>query len=149
MIGTHNFKKVVAIAPASFTNGATASGIIDTAGFDAMTLDLITSPANNATNSPTVLKLQEADVTNATSFTDIPQFVGGGAGGFAIPNEKTVASTAPFASFNVDLRSRKRYIQVVDVPQTTQIVSAIAQLGRAEQTPVGAASQNVAVVVTG
>jgi hypothetical protein len=68
-------------------------------------------------NKPTVCKLQEADDTNATSFADITAFATP-----TIPNANT-AATAVLQNnykFNVDCRARKRYLQPVYSPQTTQ-----------------------------
>jgi hypothetical protein len=64
----------VAVNAVSKTNGATASGIIDTLGYDWATIDIIATTADVVSNKPTVCKLQEADDTNATSFADITAF---------------------------------------------------------------------------
>ena len=136
---TPQLKTIVAINAVSKTNGATASGIIDTLGYDWATIDVIATTADVVSNKPTVCKLQEADDTNATSFADISAFATP-----TIPNANT-AATAVLQNnfkFNVDCRERKRYLQVVYSPQTTQTVSAIANLGRGEQAPTTAAKAN-------
>jgi hypothetical protein len=139
-------KTIVAVNAVSKTNGATASGIIDTLGFDWATIDVIATTADVISNSPTVCKLQEADVTNATSFADITAFATP-----TIPNANT-AATAVLQNnykFNVDCRARKRYLQAVYSPQTTQTVTVIANLGRAESAPVTAAKANAMTLVEG
>jgi hypothetical protein len=51
--------------------------------------------------------------------------------------------------FNVDCRARKRYLQPVYSPQTTQTVTVLANLGRGEQAPVTAAKANAMTLVEG
>jgi hypothetical protein len=140
-------KTIVAVNAVSKTNGATASGIIDTLGYDFATIDIIATTADVVSNKPTVLKLQEADDTNATSFADITAF----ATPATIPNANT-AATAVLQNnykFNVDCRTRKRYLQPVYSPQTTQTVTIVANLGRGEQSPSTAAKANAMNLVEG
>lgn len=61
-------KTIIPINAVSVTNGGTASGIIDRLAYNDVMIDIIASTADVVSNSPTVVKLQEADVTNATSF---------------------------------------------------------------------------------
>jgi hypothetical protein len=140
------FKTIVAVNTVSKTNGATASGIIDTLGYDWATIDIIATTADVVSNKPTVCKLQEADDTNATSFADITAFATP-----TIPNANT-AATAVLQNnykFNVDCRARKRYLQPVYSPATTQTVTILANLGRAEAAPVTAAKANAMTLVEG
>lgn len=131
----------------SKTNGATATGMVDCMGFDFLTLDVIATTADVISNAPTVLKLQEADVTNASSFADISGAKGGT--DFTIPNAVTAATAVVqnVYKFNVDLRARKRYIQAVYSPQTTQNVTVVGNLGRAEDAPISAAKANALTLV--
>ena len=69
-------KQVIAISQASTTNAATASGNIDTLGYDFVTIDVIASTSNDTTNNFSVLKLSESDTTDATNFSNISGFVG-------------------------------------------------------------------------
>lgn len=146
---TPQLKTVVAVNATSVTNGATASGIIDTLGYDWATIDVIATTADVVSNAPTVLKLQEADVTNSSSFADIVGFRGGT--DFTIPNANT-AATATLQNnykFNVDCRARKRYLKAFYSPQTTQTVTVVANLGRGEQAPVTAAKANAMTLAEG
>jgi hypothetical protein len=139
-------KTIVAVNAVSKTNGATASGIIDTLGYDWCTVDVIATTADVVSNKPTVCKLQEADDTNATSFADITAFATP-----TVPSANT-AATAVLQNnykFNVDCRARKRYLQAVYSPQTTQTVTVVANLGRGEQAPVTAAKANAMTLVEG
>ena len=133
-------KTIVAVNAVSKTNGATASGIIDTLGYDFCTIDIIATTADVVSNKPTVIKLQEADDTNSTSFADITAF----ATPATIPNANTAATAVLQNNYkmNVDCRARKRYLQPVYSPQTTQTVTIVANLGRGEQSPVTAAKAN-------
>lgn len=140
-------KQVIVISQSSTTNGATASGNIDCLGYDFATIDVITSTSDAVTNNPAALKLSEADDTNTASFSDITAFVGDGAGGFTIPNSVTSGNWG--VKFNVDLRHRKRYIKVSVSPLTTQVITAIANLGNAEVSPVNTTDVDVKALVEG
>jgi len=142
-------KQQIPIMSVSKTNGATASGYVDTLDFDFLTIDVIATTADVVSNKPSVLKLQEADDTNATSFADITGFRGGT--DFTIPNAVTAATAAiqNAYKFNVDARVRKRYVQVVISPQTTQTITAIANLGRGEQSPSTATKAGVLALAEG
>jgi len=142
-------KTIVAVNAVSKTNGATASGLIDTLGFDWCTIDIIAATSDVVSNKPTVLKLQEADTTDATNLADIVGFRGGT--DFTIPNANT-AATAVLQNnykFNVDCRARKRYLSPTISPQTTQVITIIANLGRGEQAPVTAAKANAMTLAEG
>jgi len=132
----------------SATNGETlTSDKLDTRGADFVKIIVHGTTSNNATNNPATLKVQEGDTTS--SLSDITEFVGDGASGFTIPNSPTATTTAPLAEFNIDLHGRKRYLQVLVSPLTTQTYSVIALLGRNKEMPVGTTQQNAAVVVNG
>lgn len=148
MIQGQNAYKYLPIFQTSKTAAATATGIIDTLANDYAIIDVMLPTADVVSNCPTVLKLQEADVTNASSFGDITGFKGGT--DFTIPNAITSATsiTGPFVTFNVDCKARKRYLQVVVSPATTQVINVLAQLGRSEQAYVGT-NNNASVVVNG
>jgi hypothetical protein len=144
----------IALASASFTNGATATGLaVDTAppGIRArsLTLDVVCSSADVVSNTPSVIKLQHSDTTDSTNFSDITEFVGGGVGGFVVPNALTSAGAHNVFRFNVDLRGRRRYVRPIVSPRTTMTIFATANLGRLEQAPYNAAKANVLALVEG
>lgn len=148
MIHAQNRKFVVAIAQVSATNGATiTSQQIDCRGFDYLSIVIQNTTSNAATNKPATLRLTESDDTVLTNFAAITALVGGGAGGFTIPNMETATSTKPYAILNVDLLKRKRYITLEVSPVTTQTFVAIAELTRADEAPTTASKQNVSGVV--
>jgi len=139
-------KTVVAVNAVSKTNGATASGLIDTLGYDWCTIDIIAATADVVSNKPTVVKLQEADTTDSSNLVDITAFATP-----TIPNANT-AATAVLQNnykFNVDCRNRKRYLNPVYSPQTTQVVTIVANLGKGEIAPITAAKANAMILVEG
>ena len=142
-------KKDLFLRTTELTNGATGTAILDTLGFDFAAIDLIATTSSAATNNPSVLKLSEADDTNATSFSDITAFVGDGSGGFTIPNSNTATASNSLYTFNVDLRHRKRYLKLTVSPVATQSFTGLAQLHRGEVSPASAADVNALAVVSG
>jgi hypothetical protein len=149
MIPQQATKNVLIINQASTTNGATAQGSVDTKGYDYCKISVITTTSDNTTNNASVLKVQEGDTTS--SYADVAVFEGDDTtnGGFTIPSAITAATniTQPFAVFHVDTRARKRYLNVAFSPVTTQVVTVIAELGRASTTPT--TSDQATVVVSG
>lgn len=140
-------KAVHMLAPTSTTNAATSTGSVDTLGYDYLSIDVIQATSNNTTNNLSVCKLSESDTTDATNYSDITKFVGDGVGGFTVPVADT--SNHQLYKFNLDLRGRKRYIKITMSPVTTQILQAVANLGRAEQSPETATDVGVALLVQG
>lgn len=146
MIHALGMKKLVALKPASIATNATSSTVIDTLGYDHCMLDITLDSQSSTTSAPAVLKLSESDDTT-TTVTDVTAFVGGGAGGFTIPNS---GSAATIVTFNVDLRARKRYLTLKVTPgDAAQICSAIANLSRGEQAPTSATLAGCAARVSG
>lgn len=140
--------RTVSLEPASFTNGATASLVIDRCPFpggpyDDLKIVATFARTNAATNVPSVLKLQESDVTNATSFVDIA--------GSSQTSAVTSMSTTAGNVVEWDLANngaRKRYIQVVASPVTTQVIAIQADLGRPHIFPFTNTDKNVLNCIT-
>jgi len=138
----------------SLTNGATGtSANIDTLGVDYVTIDIAatTQSASTQAGSPTTLKIQECDTTVVTSFADVVGFRGGSATAtnvdFVVGIGKTTGVNA--YKFNVDCRSRKRYLNVVVTPTTTQTYYVSANGFRSEQSPVTATKAGVLSLIEG
>lgn len=136
-------KQVIAINQASTTNAGTASGNIDTLGFDFADIDVITTTSNAVTNNPSVLKLSESDDTVVTNFADVSGAVGDT--DFTIPAAVTTGNWG--VKFRVDLRGRKRYLKVSVSPLTTPTITALANLSRGDESPNGTTEANVATLV--
>jgi len=134
MMPLQNTATKVAIKPQSVTSGATATGIVDTLGFEEAAVDVALDSQGSTTSNPSVLKLQESISTDASNFADITKFVGDGVGGFTIPP----AGAAPtIVRMNVDLRARKRYLRVVVSPDgATQLLGSVVMLGKAKDSTV-------------
>jgi hypothetical protein len=138
-------KQSIVISQVSTTNAETASGNVDTLGFDFLTLDVITSTSDAVSNNPSVLKLAESDDTETTNFADVSGFVGDT--DFTIPDSATAGTWG--VKFNVDLRPRKRYLKLSISPLTTQVITAIANLSRGDEAPTGTTSANVTALIEG
>jgi len=141
-------KSDVFLQTTSLTNGATGTANLDCMGFDFVTIDIISTTSNDATNNPSVLKLGESDDTVVTNFADITALVGDGAGGFTVPSWFTATANAKTVKFNVDLRHRKRYLRLTVSPLTTQSFTAIANFMRGELAPVNTTDANVLALVS-
>jgi len=136
-------KQVIAINQASTTNAATATGNIDTLGWDYVTIDVITTTSNNVTNNPSVLKISEADTTDATNFSDVTGTRGDT--DWTIPNSVTSGNWG--IKFNIDCKARKRYLKVTVSPVTTQTITAIANLSKGDEGAIDATSSGANALV--
>lgn len=121
--------KFIPLAPASYTAGATASLIVDTRGFAEASFCILQA-AGGATTKPTVLTIAEGDTTSA--FTTITGYNGGTA---ATNSPQTVeaptsATACPPIILNVDCLGKKRFLRLQMTPGTTQVLGAVAVLGR-------------------
>ena len=134
--------KSVMVFSASTSNAGTAAGTFDTRGYDYVVIDVIEQTSNNVTNNCSVLKVAESDATE--NFTNVPGLVGDD--DFTIANSNTSVPQVA-VQWRVDLRGRKRYLQVSASPVTTQVLTCIAHLHRAAETPVVAAAAGAAVLV--
>jgi hypothetical protein len=131
---------------------ATASGLIDTLGYDWCTIDIIAATADVVSNKPTVLKLQEADTTDATNLADVSASRRHRSlDRLRHPERQHGGDRRPAEQLQVQRRlpGRKRYLSPTISPATTQVITIIANLGRGEQSPVTAAKANAMTLVEG
>lgn len=138
----------------SATNAGTyTSANIDTLGVDYVTIDVAatTQSASTQAGSPSVLKIQESDTTVVTSFADVVGFRGGSATATNVDFVVGIGKTTGINAYklNVDCRARKRYLNVVASPTTTQTFQTTANGFRAEQSPVTASKAGVLNLVEG
>lgn len=134
----------VIIEPQQVATNATATGIVDCKDGNYLDVNFLLDKQANITNNPAVLKLQEADVTDASAFVDIPKFVGDGVEGFVIPDADTVK--AQNIKMNVNLAERKRYIQAVLTPGgAAQQVAVLAGLSQGPDSTVQRALNTLVV----
>lgn len=132
----------------SATNAGTfTSANIDTLGVDYVIIDIAatTQSASTQAGSPSVLKIQESDTTVVTNFADVVGFRGGSATATNVDFVVGIGKTAGINAykFNVDARARKRYLNVVASPTTTQTFEITANGFRVEQSPSTAAKAGV------
>ena len=142
-------KSATKIGTADTATNATHQHSIDTLGFDYASIDVVFEPVAAAgTNSSVAvaLKLQEGDTTS--SYSDITAFVGGGTGGFTIPTPSD-STSANVVRFDVDMRGRKRYLNVYATPNVASVVASNARLGKPEEGPTSASGKGVLGAVSG
>lgn len=134
MMPLQNTKTVVVIKPQSLASSATATGIIDTLGFNEVAINALLDSAAAVTDNPAVLSVAEGDTS--TAFTNVTGLVGDATDGFTIPNADT--ANPQVVRMNLDLRKRKRYLKVSVTPSTAgaQGVAIEATLGKAEDSTV-------------
>jgi hypothetical protein len=132
------------VTPTSTATTATTTGVLDTLGYEDVSIGILLNSQAATSSNPATLKLSESD--DLTNYTDVTAFVGDATDGFTIPAMS--ASVATPVQWNVDCRARKRYLMVTITPAgTTQIVAAGAMLGKAKD--MTAALAVAGVVVTG
>lgn len=121
-------KRSVVIWDDGVTNGETATGYVDTIGFNYLSIPVFVGTHTAVTSNPSALKLSEADVTDISSASNISGHVGDT--DFTIGATVTAISnmTGPIHTFHVNLSGRKRYIFCSVTPLTTCTVSAVAEL---------------------
>jgi len=139
MFPLQNTKTVNIVAQAQFTTSQSATGLIDTLGFDEVAVDVFLDSAGATSSNPATLKLQECDTSNG-SFANITGLVGDATDGFTIPLADTAA--AQIVRMNCDTRHRKRYLKLIATPDgAAQIIGATAVLGKAGDSTVARAAQ--------
>jgi hypothetical protein len=126
------------IKQTSTATNATASGLVDTLGFEEVAIDAFLDSAAATSSNPSVLKVEHCDTSNGT-FADITGLVGDATNGFVIPNADT--ANPQIVRMNIDMRARKRWLKVSITPAgAAQIVGATAVLGKAEDSTIARAS---------
>ena len=119
------------------TNVTTASGVIDTLGFDQVGVDFWNDSAGAATNNPSAMWVCECDTSNGT-FVAITGAAGDATDGFTIGAISTAAPTVH--RVNVSTKGRKRYLGAGLTPAgAATIVGITAILSKAEDSTVAAA----------
>lgn len=125
---------------APITAATTArTAAIDTAGADYATIIVHIGAELNTNSTNVSLNLRESDTNAATAFVTFNS-------SYAVTADNTAATVQVF---NVDLKGRKRYLQIAVTPDTTTngtvITSAISELVM-EQTAANSANASQVVV---
>ena len=146
-------KTVADLGTADTATNATSQTSIDTLGFQYAAVDVIFEKVAAAgTNSAVCLacKLQHGDTTS--SYTDVSGFVGGTATSstvaFSFPTPGNTNDTN-VVRFNVDLRGKKRYLNVFATPQVASVVAVNCRLTKGVNAPVNASDAGVKAFVSG
>ena len=140
-------KTAAKIGTADTATDATYTQTIDTLGYDYASIDVVfeaTTAAGDAVAD--TLTLSQSD--DNTTFANITEFVGGGAGGFTIPTT-SLTDASNIVRFNLDLRGKSRYLKVSATPIIDSVVCSVARLGKADVGPTTAAEQGVSATVSG
>jgi hypothetical protein len=120
---------------------------VDTKGFNHASIDVAYEPvlaAGTASAIATVLRLESSD-TNG-SFANLSGFVGGT--DFTIPTPANTSDTV-VVRFDVDLKGRKRYLNVASTLTTSGGCAAVVRLSKGEAGPVSASDKGVSVQAVG
>ncbi len=135
------------------TNGGTGYVEIDLLGCDFASIDVILSKMNTTSNAPSIVALAESDITGTSNYTTITAFSGATATatnvGFLVPVTGVKTANNNVYSFDVDCRTRKRYILATASPVTTAAMTVDARLGRTENIPTNAVAVGVQTYVAG
>ncbi len=144
--------KVLLTTPpvASVNNASALTTTIDTAGFDQATIHACIGVADAAL---TALKVQESDYANMSGAADVTGLVYGTSTDIAGATSALPASTNDNTvfTFDIDLKARKRYLDVVATVgaagTTGAFITCLTILSRAEQTPTTATQRGVVNVL--
>ena len=142
----HQLTKTVVQPPASVASTATTTMTFDTIGWDFAVVDVFCGTQTTTDPAITTLKFLENDTnTNASNMVAITALTGGTAGNtsgnFVIP-AVTVTGVGAAIQFQIDLRKRKRYMQLNITPGTTEVVGAVVKLSRGEISALTAAQKS-------
>jgi hypothetical protein len=133
MIQAQRSKAYMAIVPQKITDGATATARVDTKGYSYATLLLQTSAEEGTDAGNATLGVLEADVTNVSSFATI------------VANQSVDNTAAKQTRYDIDLRSRKRYLRLTmtaaSVTGSDLIVAGMAVLSRGSAGPASTADE--------
>lgn len=131
--------RAVVLAPSASATTA-RTGAIDTQGADYATIVVACSAEVNTNSTNVSLNLKESDTNAATAYVTFNA-------DFATTLDNTAAAVAVF---NVDLKGRKRYLQISVTPDTTTngavLTSCVSELVKDVS---GANSANADKVVVG
>jgi hypothetical protein len=126
MIQNANTKTLLLLNTAAAATNATATASVDTRLFDFARITVFQS----TTSIPTVLKVEQADTTDASNFVTCNAT--GGTDFTLAANSAT--STNPLCVFDISTVGLKRYLRLSLTPATaTAAVVAVCDLGRPAQ----------------
>jgi hypothetical protein len=129
------------------TNSSTTATLrVDTLGYDYASVDVIYGAVLAAgTNSAVAqtLTLKQSDLASS-AYDTIPGYAT-----VSLPGGSASSTAASMVRFDVDMRGRKRYLEVASSPNTLSTVVISCRLGKAEVGPATAAEKNVTAAYAG
>lgn len=154
MIFNQVARHFVMLSQQAATNGQTLTSLnldrqLNGVPQEYVSIALIGTTSNNATNVP-VVELLESDTTVASTFAAVAAGSSGTYGSLTVPAAPTVTQNSPYLVYQIDLRQRKRYLQLQVTPVTSQTFTAHAIFSgeRAAQGTSGTTPQNAQGIVT-
>jgi hypothetical protein len=138
--------KTVAGSVVATNSSTTAVLRMDTLGYDYASVDVIygkVAEAGTASAVAQTLTLKQADAATGTYdvITGYPTV--------ALPTGAASTNEGSVVRFDVDMRGKKRYLEVMSSPNTNATVTVVARLGKGEQHPTAAAGKGVVVAYSG
>jgi hypothetical protein len=131
-------KTVAAGKGAVFTSSQTCTLTLDTLGFDYASIDVVHGPAASTSSVAQTLTIEQSDASGSgygsiTGFTgDLKPAAYAG---------QTVTDTMTITRLDVDMRGKKRYLQVKSSPNTDTVIVVSARLSKAEEGPYDATTK--------
>jgi len=129
------------------TNSSTTAVLrVDTLGYDYASVDVVygavlAAGTNSAAAQTLTLKHSDSASTGYDVISGYPTV--------ALPTAAASSSVASIVRFDVDMRGRKRYIEVASSPNTLCTVVVVARLGKGEVGPDSAAEKGVTAKYAG
>jgi hypothetical protein len=123
------------------TNSSTTATLrLDTLGYDYASIDVVygavlAAGTNSASAQTLTLKHSDAASTGYDVISGYPVV--------ALPTAAASSVVSSIVRFDVDMRGRKRYIEVASSPNTLATVVVVARLGKGEVGPASAAEKGV------
>jgi len=138
--------KTVVGADVATNSSTTATLRVDTLGYDYASVDVVygkvlEAGTNSASAQTLTLKHSDAPTTLYDTITGYPTVT--------IPTAAASSNTASVIRFDVDMRGKKRYLEVASSPNTLATVMVVCRLGKAEEHPTAAAGKGVVGAFSG
>jgi hypothetical protein len=119
---------------------------LDTLGFEYASIDVIYGPAASTSSVAQTLTLQQCDTSGGT-YENITGFTGDLKP--AAYAGQTVTDTMTEVRLDVDMRGKKRFLQVKTSPNTDTVVVVAARLSKAEEGPYDATTKGARAATAG
>lgn len=129
-----------------YTSSQTNTLTLDTLGFEYASIDVIYGPAASTSSVAQTLTLQQCDTSGGT-YENITGFTGDLKP--AAYAGQTVTDTMTEVRLDVDMRGKKRFLQVKTSPNTDTVIVVAARLSKAEEGPYDATTKGARAATAG